>query len=161
MNINDLCNIEILGNVKANQYLKENGKSYIQAKGEQAYKDVACSTADRQKEAMKLKPYIDSGKTNIATICKAVKAAGGSLSPLQIKEWIKGETEAVEVAKQPDGDSVTISRVEWEYYQVMAELTDPDKKQTIRELTAQRLIEKQTQAFIDAVSKQMDGITLP
>lgn len=156
MNINDLCNIEILGNVKANQYAKDKGLKAINAKADDGYKAVACSTEDRQKEALKLKPYIKSGQINIATICKAAISAGGALSASQIKGWLEAEE-----VEQADGDSVTISRVEYLYYQMMLEGLDEAAKEKVKGLVRQKMLNERLEAYQREVDAKLASVELP
>ncbi|APY72359.1 hypothetical protein DKV06_10060 [Salmonella enterica subsp. enterica serovar Krefeld] len=78
------CDLNVLGDVKATQWRKDHNMNYANARHNEDYIAVSCSTDARKAEALKLVSLVNDKKLKWSDIDKEIEAIGGSLA---LQSW--------------------------------------------------------------------------
>ncbi|EEE9543547.1 hypothetical protein DC822_004236 [Salmonella enterica subsp. enterica serovar Krefeld] len=78
------CDLNVLGDVKATQWRKDHNMNYANARHNEVYIAVSCSTDARKAEALKLVSLVNDKKLKWSDIDKEIEAIGGSLA---LQSW--------------------------------------------------------------------------
>ncbi|EJL3592471.1 hypothetical protein NMG37_000138 [Salmonella enterica] len=78
------CDLNVLGDVKATQWRKDHNMNYANARHNEDYVAISCSTDERKAEALKLVPLVKEGKLKWSKINKEIEAVNGSLA---LQSW--------------------------------------------------------------------------